>query len=67
LKDENGDLLADSHILNEWKNYLSQILNVHRVNDIRQIEIHTAETLVPSPSLFEVEIAIADFRMVLQN
>jgi hypothetical protein len=27
LKDENGDLLADSHsILNWWKNYLSQLL-----------------------------------------
>jgi hypothetical protein len=29
-KDENGDLLADSHnILNMWKNYFSQLLNVH--------------------------------------
>jgi hypothetical protein len=28
---ENGDLLADSHnILNMWKNYISQSLNVHR-------------------------------------
>jgi hypothetical protein len=26
VKDENGDLLADSHnILNKWKNYFSQI------------------------------------------
>jgi hypothetical protein len=30
VKDENGDLLADSHnILNKWKNYFSQLLNVH--------------------------------------
>jgi hypothetical protein len=35
-----GDLLADSHnILNRWKNYFSQLLNVHRVSDVRQIEI----------------------------
>jgi hypothetical protein len=31
---------------------------VHRVSDVRQIEIHTAEPLVPDPSPFEVEIAI---------
>jgi hypothetical protein len=55
----NGDLLADSHsISNRWKNYFSQVLNVHRVSDVRQIEIHTAEQLVPEPSLSEVEIAI---------
>jgi hypothetical protein len=47
VKDENGDLLADSHnILNKWKNYFSQLLNVHRGSDARQIEIHTAESLV---------------------
>jgi hypothetical protein len=44
VKDEKGYLLADSHnILNRWKNYFSQLLNVHRVGDVRQIEIHTAE------------------------
>jgi hypothetical protein len=32
VKDENGDLLADSHnILNRWKNYFSQLLKIHRV------------------------------------
>jgi hypothetical protein len=36
VKDENGDLLADSHIvLNRWKNYFSQLLNVHNVSDVR--------------------------------
>jgi hypothetical protein len=60
VKDENGDLLADSHnILNRWKNYFSQLLNVHNVSDVRQIEVHMAEPLVPSPSRLEVEIAIA--------
>jgi hypothetical protein len=42
VKDDNGDLLADSHnILNRWKNYLSQLLNVHNVSDVRQIEVRT--------------------------
>jgi hypothetical protein len=37
VKDENGDLLADFHsILNRWKNYYSQLLNVHRVSEVRQ-------------------------------
>jgi hypothetical protein len=63
MKDENGDLLADSHnILNKWKNYFSHLLNVHRVSDVRQIKIHTAEPLVPDPGPFEVEIAIAKLK-----
>jgi hypothetical protein len=37
-------------------------LNVHRVSDIRQIEIYTPETLVPDPSPFEVEIAIVKLK-----
>jgi hypothetical protein len=49
-------------ILNRWKNYFSQLLNVHRVSDVKQIEMHTAELLVPDPSPFEVEIAIAIFK-----
>jgi hypothetical protein len=62
-KDENGDLLPDSHnILNRWNNYFSQLLNVHGVSDVKQIEIHTAEPLVPDPSPFEVEIAIAKLK-----
>ena len=37
VKDDKGDLVADSHsILARWRNYLSQILNVHGVNDFRQ-------------------------------
>jgi hypothetical protein len=35
---------------------------VHSVSDVRQIEIHTAEPLVPGPSLLEVEIAIAKLK-----
>jgi hypothetical protein len=63
IKDENGDLLADPHnILNRWKNYYSQLLNVHKVSDVGQIEMHTAEPLVPDPSPFEVETAIAKLK-----
>jgi hypothetical protein len=61
VKDENGDLLSKSHnILNRWKNYFSQLLNLHNVGDVRQI--HTAEILVAGPSSLEVEIAIAKSR-----
>jgi hypothetical protein len=35
---------------------------VHNVSDVRQIEVHTAEPLVPGPSHLEVEIAIAKFK-----
>jgi hypothetical protein len=41
-----------------WRNYFSQILNVHGVSDVRQAEIHTAEPLVLEPSALEVELAI---------
>jgi hypothetical protein len=61
VKDKNGDLLADSHILNSWK-FFSQLLNVHRVSDVRQMEIHTAEPLVPNTNLFEFEIAVAKLK-----
>jgi hypothetical protein len=51
VKDENGGLLADSNnMLNRWKNYFSQLLNVHNVSDVRQIEVHTTEPLVPGLS-----------------
>jgi hypothetical protein len=63
LKDENGDLFAGSHnILNMWKEYFSKLLNVHNVSDVRQIEVHMAEPLVPGPSCLEVEVAIATLK-----
>jgi hypothetical protein len=63
VKNENGELLVDSHnTLNRWKNYFSQLLTVHNVIDIRQKEVHTAEPLVPGPSLLEVEISIAKLK-----
>jgi hypothetical protein len=36
VKDEKGDLVADSHsILAKWRDYFFQLLNVHGVNDVR--------------------------------
>jgi len=59
VKDDKGDLFADSHcILATWRNYFSKILNVHGVNDVRQTEIHIAEPLVPEPSASDIELAI---------
>ena len=41
-----------------WRNYFSLLLNVvHRVNDVTETEIHTAEPPWPEPSAFEVELA----------
>jgi hypothetical protein len=63
VKEENGDLLEDSHnILNRWKNYFSQLLTVYSIGDDRQIEIHTAQPLVPDPTPFEAEITIVKFK-----
>jgi len=60
---DNGDLVADSHsILARWKNFFSQILNVHGVNDVRQTEIYTAEPLVPEQSASDVELAIENLK-----
>jgi len=59
VKDEKGDLVADFHsIVARWRNYFSQLFNVHGVKDIGQAEIHTAEPLLPEPSASDVELAI---------
>jgi len=51
--------VADSHsILARWRNYFSQLFNVHGVKEVGQAEIHTAEPLVPEPNASEVELAI---------
>jgi sulfatase maturation enzyme AslB (radical SAM superfamily) len=51
VKDDNGNLLADfPNILNRWMNYLSRILKIYSVYDVRHMEMHTAEQLVPNPS-----------------
>jgi hypothetical protein len=48
--------------LNRWKNFFKQVLNVHGVYDVRQMNIHTAEPLVLEPSLAKVEIAIGKLK-----
>ena len=54
VKDEKGDLVADSDsIFARWRNYFSQLLNVHGDNGVRQTEIHTAEPLVLELSGFQ--------------
>jgi hypothetical protein len=59
VKDEKGDLVADSHsILAKWRNCFSQLLHVHGVSNVRQTEIRTEEPIVPELSAFEVQLAI---------
>jgi hypothetical protein len=42
VEDENGDLLADSHNILNRRRTASLLLNVHKVNDVSQIEIRRA-------------------------
>jgi len=38
VKDEKGDLVADSNsVMARWRNYFFQILNVHGVSEVRQV------------------------------
>jgi hypothetical protein len=37
-------------------------LNVHNISAVRQIEIHTAEPLVPCPSHLEIQISVAKLK-----
>jgi hypothetical protein len=63
IKDEKGNLLAyPQSVLSRWENFFNQMLNVHGVHDVRQMDIQTAEPLVPEPSLVEVEIAIGKLK-----
>jgi hypothetical protein len=58
-KDENGYVFTDPQsVLKREKIFFSQVLYMHGVHDVRQMDIHMAEPLVPEPSLVEVEIAI---------
>jgi hypothetical protein len=59
---ENDQLLVSHNILNMWKISYSQLLNVHSVSSVRQIETHTDEPLVPGPSHLEVKIAIGNLK-----
>ena len=64
MKDDKCDLVADCNtILARWRNFFSQLLNVHGVNDVRQTEINTAEPTVLEPSASEVELAIEELEI----
>ena len=63
VKDEKVDLVADSHgIVARWRNYFSQLFNVHGIKDVRQAEIHTAEPQEPEPCAAEFELAIGKIK-----
>jgi hypothetical protein len=52
VKDESGNLLVHSYnILNGWKNYFPQLLNVHSISNVRQVKRNTAQPLVPGSRL----------------
>jgi hypothetical protein len=38
---------------------LLSVIEYNRVSGVRQIEVHTAELIVPDPNPFEVEITVA--------
>jgi hypothetical protein len=60
---ENGNLLTDpQRVLNMRKNFFNQELNVHGVHDVRQMDIKTAEPLVPEFSLVKMEITIGKLK-----
>jgi len=52
-------LVTDCHsIVARWRNYVSQLLNVHGVDDVRQTEMHIAEPRVSESNVFEGEMAV---------
>jgi hypothetical protein len=42
--------------------FFNQVINVHGVRDVRQMYIHTAESLIAEPSFVKAEIAIEKLR-----
>ena len=45
-------------ILTRRRNLFFHLFYVHGFSDVRQIEIHTADPLVPEPSAYEFEVVI---------
>jgi hypothetical protein len=63
VKDNRGDIVADpQNILNRWKNYFCDLLNVHGAGGVRQTKMHTAEPFVPDPRASEAEVAIGKLK-----
>jgi hypothetical protein len=44
------------------EDYCSQVLNVYKVSDVKQLKIYTGELLVLDPSPFHIEIAVAKMK-----
>jgi hypothetical protein len=66
-QDSNSDPVVNQPVASHYTDYAilaQQLLSVHRVSEIRQMEIHTDEPLVPEPSPSAVEIAIANLKRV---
>jgi hypothetical protein len=62
VKGKRSDQLGDPRkILNKWKNYFCQMLNVHGVG-VGQTEMHTDEPFVPEHSASEVEVVIGKLK-----
>jgi hypothetical protein len=54
--------MTNGYALKNIVTCFSQLLNIHWVRDVRQIEVHTAEPSVPNPSSFVVEIATTNLK-----
>jgi hypothetical protein len=56
-------LLMDPHtVLNRWKNYFCQLLNIPGAGAVRQTEVQTVKPFVPESSVSEVEVAMIRFK-----
>jgi hypothetical protein len=59
VKDENGNLLADTKkSLNVWKSYFSQLLDVQGISNARLVKIHPAEPFEPERSLGKLNLLL---------
>jgi hypothetical protein len=48
-------------VLNRWKHFFNQVLNIHGVHDVRQMDIPMAEPLVPEPP------ALSKWKLLLES
>ena len=40
-----------------WRKHFCHLLNIRRINEVKQANVHTAEPLVPWQNAFEFEMA----------
>jgi hypothetical protein len=57
MKERNELLVYSYKILNRWKNYFCQLLNVCEADGIWETKIHTTATFVQEPSASGVQVA----------